>query len=93
MIAIRLSKAAMVAAIAFLASLVAFGNITDYWTNFAFVQHVLSMDTVFPETTIPLSGDRPALCSTIAAYVLIHRSRGRHGGALLDRRLSACCGR
>ena len=26
-------------------SLVAFGNITDYDTNFAFVQHVLSMDT------------------------------------------------
>jgi predicted small integral membrane protein len=25
--------------------LVAFGNITDYGTNFAFVQHVLSMDT------------------------------------------------
>ena len=70
MIAIRLSKAAMVAAIAFLASLVAFGNITDYWTNFAFVQHVLSMDTVFPETTIRYR----AIASPVlhhAAYVLI----------------------
>jgi len=70
MIAIRLSKAAMVAAIAFLASLVAFGNITDYWTNFAFVQHVLSMDTVFPETTIRYR----AITSPVlhhAAYVLI----------------------
>jgi len=70
MIAIRLSKAAMVAAIAFLASLVAFGNITDYWTNFSFVQHVLSMDTVFPETTIRYR----AITSPVlhhAAYVLI----------------------
>lgn len=70
MLTIRLSKAAMVAAIAFFATLVAFGNITDYWTNFAFVQHVLSMDTVFPETTIRYR----AITSPVlhhAAYVLI----------------------
>jgi predicted small integral membrane protein len=42
----------MVAAIALFATLVAFGNITDYGTNFAFVQHVLSMDTIFPNSTI-----------------------------------------
>lgn len=48
----RLAKAAMTAAVAALMSLVAFGNITDYGTNFAFVQHVMSMDTLFPMTTI-----------------------------------------
>jgi predicted small integral membrane protein len=32
--------------------LVAFGNITDYGTNLAFVIHVLSMDTLFSGTTI-----------------------------------------
>ena len=42
----------MVAAIALFATLVAFGNVTDYGTNFAFVQHVLSMDTIFPGSTI-----------------------------------------
>jgi predicted small integral membrane protein len=52
MIAVRAAKIAMVAAIAFLASLVAFGNITDYSTNFAFVQHVLSMDSIFPNSAI-----------------------------------------
>lgn len=52
MIVIRLAKIAMVAAIALFASLVAFGNITDYGTNFAFVQHVLSMDTIFERSTI-----------------------------------------
>jgi predicted small integral membrane protein len=52
MIAIRAAKIAMVAAIALFATLVAFGNITDYDTNLAFVQHVLSMDTIFERSTI-----------------------------------------
>jgi predicted small integral membrane protein len=30
-------------------SLVAFGNITDYYTNFAFVEGVMSMDTTFQD--------------------------------------------
>jgi predicted small integral membrane protein len=32
--------------------LVAFGNLTDYGTNFEFVKHVLSMDTIFPNSTV-----------------------------------------
>jgi predicted small integral membrane protein len=67
---VRLSKAAAVAAIALFASLVAFGNITDYGTNLAFVQHVFSMDTVFPTTTIKYRAiDNPTLQN--AGYVLI----------------------
>jgi predicted small integral membrane protein len=70
MIAIRAAKIALVAAIALLASLVAFGNITDYGTNFVFVQHVLSMDTVFAFSTIKYRAiTSPALHH--AAYVLI----------------------
>lgn len=34
------------AAIAFYVALVAFGNLSDYWTNFAFVTEVLDMDAV-----------------------------------------------
>jgi predicted small integral membrane protein len=52
MIVVRAAKIAMVAAIALFATIVAFGNITDYGTNFAFVQHVLSMDTIFARSTI-----------------------------------------
>jgi predicted small integral membrane protein len=52
MIAIRAAKIATVAAIALFATLVAFGNVTDYGTNWAFVQHVLSMDTIFERSTI-----------------------------------------
>jgi predicted small integral membrane protein len=32
--------------------LVTFGNLTDYGTNFEFVKHVLSMDTIFPNSTV-----------------------------------------
>lgn len=49
---IRYSKTLLTAAIALFTSLVAFGNITDYSSNFAFVHHVLLMDTIFPDATI-----------------------------------------
>jgi predicted small integral membrane protein len=70
MLAIRAAKVITVAAIALFATLVAFGNITDYGTNFAFVRHVLSMDTVFPSSTITYRAiTSPALHH--AAYALI----------------------
>jgi len=52
MLAVRLAKTLMVASIALFASLVTFGNLTDYNVNYTFVQHVLSMDTIFPFSTI-----------------------------------------
>jgi predicted small integral membrane protein len=70
MLIMRLAKIAMVAAIAAFATLVAFGNITDYGTNFVFVQHVLSMDSVFPSSTITYRAiTAPALHH--AAYAII----------------------
>jgi len=42
----------MMAAIATWLALVAFGNITDYGSNWPFVRHVLAMDTVFPDARI-----------------------------------------
>jgi len=48
MIELRLAKLAMVVTLALFAFLVTFNNVTDYGSNFAFVQHVLSMDTTFP---------------------------------------------
>lgn len=38
----------MVLSLAAFAFMVTFNNMTDYGSNFAFVQHVLSMDTTFP---------------------------------------------
>jgi predicted small integral membrane protein len=43
---VRLAKISCVAAIAFYVALVAFGNLSNYWTNFAFVKEVLDMDDV-----------------------------------------------
>jgi predicted small integral membrane protein len=48
MILIRLSKVALIAALAAYAAIVAYDNIVDYGSNYEFVRHVLSMDTTFP---------------------------------------------
>lgn len=66
---IRLSKALLVCAIALFASLVAFGNITDYGTNLAFVRHVFLMDTIFPDASI--------------AYRAIHSPWLHHAGYIV----------
>lgn len=94
MIAIRAAKAATVAAIALFASLVTFGNLTDYNTNFVFVEHVMSMDTIFPFSTIKYRAiTSPALHH--AAYALIIAAEAVTavlcwiGAAMLVRRLRA----
>jgi predicted small integral membrane protein len=48
----RLAKIALIASIAFLMTLVALNNVTDYDSNFQFVRHVMSMDTTFPENRL-----------------------------------------
>src|SRR5690606_6026377 len=67
---IRYSKISLVAAIALFASLAAFGNITDYGSNFAFVQHVLLMATIFPDATIHYRTIQSPVLHH-AAYILI----------------------
>ncbi|PWJ76942.1 putative small integral membrane protein [Pseudaminobacter salicylatoxidans] len=66
----RYSKIVMCLCLAAFAFLVAFGNITDYGSNYAFVQHVLSMDTTFPGNALMYrSITNPALWT--AGYWLI----------------------
>lgn len=70
MIVVRTAKVLMVASVAMFATIVAFGNITDYGTNFVFVEHVLSMDTLFERSAISYRAiTSPALHH--AAYALI----------------------
>jgi predicted small integral membrane protein len=45
---IRASKLLLLAGIALFYSLVVYGNLTDFDSNYQFVRHVLSMDTTFP---------------------------------------------
>ncbi len=49
---ISLSKTALVAAVCIFFLLVAIDNVADYGTNWAFVRHVLAMDTIFPDSTL-----------------------------------------
>ncbi|AGG89857.1 DUF2165 domain-containing protein [Rhodanobacter denitrificans] len=67
---LRLSKIALVATIALWLGLVAFGNLTDYGSNLAFVQHVLAMDSIFPDAAIHYRAIHAPLLQH-AAYVLI----------------------
>jgi predicted small integral membrane protein len=45
---LRLSKSLLVAAVALYCTLVVLNNLTDYGSNYAFVHHVLWMDSTFP---------------------------------------------
>lgn len=45
---LRLAKALTVAALSAFCLMVAYGNLADYGSNYAFVRHVMSMDTTFP---------------------------------------------
>lgn len=48
---LRHSQLCLVAACALYMALVVFNNLTDYGSNFQLVQHVLGMDTTFPDNS------------------------------------------
>jgi predicted small integral membrane protein len=52
MMAARLSKIALVAAAGLFSLLVGYNNIVDYGSNFVFLQHVVTMDTTFPDNAV-----------------------------------------
>lgn len=75
MIEIRIVKVIIVGSLAVFAFLVTFDNITDYSSNFEFVQHVLSMDTIFPGSALSYRRvTSPALWH--AAYIVIILGEG-----------------
>jgi len=52
MVFLRIVKSVIVATIGLFSCLVAFNNLVDYDSNWAFVRHVLAMDTVFPDNAV-----------------------------------------
>jgi predicted small integral membrane protein len=97
MIAIRAAKAATIAAIALFATLVTFGNLTDYDTNLTFVRHVLSMDTIFPSSRIRYRAITNPTLQELAYAVIIAAEAATAllcwvGAAALARRLHADAG-
>jgi predicted small integral membrane protein len=71
MIALRLSKTVIAAGLAIFCWLVAIGNITDYESNWRFVQHVLAMDTVFPDSTLKWRAITDRNAQTAAYWTII----------------------
>jgi predicted small integral membrane protein len=67
---VRLAKALLVLQIGIFSLLVGVDNIIDYGTNYSFVEHVLSMDTVFPDTTLKWRAIDSSFIDQ-AAYALI----------------------
>lgn len=68
---LRLSKIIMCLCLAAFAFLVAFGNITDYGSNYAFVQHVLSMDTTFPGNALMYRAITSPALWTVGYWLII----------------------
>ena len=78
MLIARYAKIAMSLALAAFCLLVAFDNLTDYGTNYLFVQHVLCMDTTFPGNALMYrSITNPVLWQI--AYALIIAAEGATG--------------
>jgi len=78
MLIARYAKIVMSLSLAAFCLLVTFNNITDYGTNYLFVQHVMSMDTTFPGNTLmDRSITNPVLWQL--AYALIIAAEGVTG--------------
>ena len=52
MVIMRIPKICIIFAIAALFSIIFLNNLFDYESNYAFVQHVLLMDTIFPNSAL-----------------------------------------
>jgi len=73
---IRISKLLLVAGIALFYVLVVFNNVTDFGSNWLFVQHVLAMDTTFPGNhgmwrALPQPGLELAFYLSIIAWEIV----------------------
>jgi predicted small integral membrane protein len=73
---IRISKLLLVAGIALFYVLVVFNNVTDFGSNWLFVQHVLAMDTTFPGNhgmwrALPQPGVELAFYLSIIAWEIV----------------------
>lgn len=70
-LALRIGKVVFVASLAAFCFIVTYDNIVDYGSNYAFVQHVLSMDTTFPTNTLRSSRAITSPALWRAAYGVI----------------------
>jgi len=77
----RVAKTISVAAIGLMSLLIVVGNTTDYFTNYHFVEHVMKMDTVFPESNVHYRSIN-SIFLFHAGYILI---------ILMEAMMAFCC--
>ncbi len=70
-LSVRASKILLISGIGCLAFVVAFNNVVDYQSNFLFVQHVMSMDTVYPGNALKHRAMTEPLLHSIAYAAII----------------------
>lgn len=68
---LRVCKSIVCLLLAVFALLVCLNNLADYDSNYAFVQHTLSMDTVFPSNTLKYRAILDPFVWTLAYMVII----------------------
>lgn len=69
---LRIAKMISVFAIGIMSLLVVIGNTTDYYTNYYFVEHVMKMDTIFPNSAIQYrSITNPVLFHAVYIFIII----------------------
>src|SRR4029453_8665715 len=68
---LRVIKTIMVATVGGWALLIAYDNVVDYASNWAFVQHVLAMDTVFPDNALKSRAITHPLLQKLAYWTII----------------------
>jgi predicted small integral membrane protein len=68
---VRLAKILLTLTLAAFAGLVTFNNLTDYGSNYLFVQHVLSMDTTFPHSALRYRATSNPLWWQLAYWLII----------------------
>ena len=78
---LRIAKFVSVFAIGLMSLLILIGNTTDYYTNYHFVEHVLKMDTTFPDSNIHYRSIHNSALFHVAYIFII----------LMELMMSICC--
>ena len=77
----RLTKIIAVASIALMALLIVIGNTTDYYSNYYFVEHVMKMDTTFPNSSLHYRSIQQPFLFHVGYCIII----------LLEAAMAFCC--
>ncbi|GEP07817.1 DUF2165 domain-containing protein [Methylobacterium oxalidis] len=70
-LAVRTSKTILVLFVALFCLVVGCNNVVDYGSNYTFVQHVMTMDTTFPDNRLKDRGISSPLMHQIAYGLII----------------------